>query len=73
MTAPTYGLRPVLTSAPAALISVADFKTHAHIDHSDEDPYIEGVVAAATAHLDGYAGALGRALVTQTWKIERTT
>lgn len=62
-------LLPVRTSAPAeALLSVADAKAHLRIDGSDHDTYLQALVAAAEAHLDGFAGVLGRALVTQTWR-----
>lgn len=73
MTAPTYGLKPVQTAAPAALVSTADFKTHMRIDHNSEDTYIDAAILAATARLDGYGGVLGRALVTQSWKQEFAT
>lgn len=64
-------LKPVRTVAPAvALITTAEAKAHLRVDHSDEDTLIDNLVSAATTHLDGYAGVLGRALTTQTWKIE---
>lgn len=60
---------PVRTVAPVtAILSLADAKAHLHLEGSDEDAYIEGLVAAATSHLDGYAGILGQALITQTWR-----
>jgi uncharacterized phiE125 gp8 family phage protein len=64
-------LKPVRTVAPTAdLISLNDAKLHLRVDHSDDDTLISGLIAAAVAHLDGYSGVLGRALLTQTWKIE---
>lgn len=60
--------KPHRTVAPAeALLTLAEVKTHLRIDHAEEDDYLSGLVEAATAHLDGRAGILGRALVTQTW------
>src|SRR5690606_31689457 len=37
-------------------------------DHSDEDTLIEGLIRAATEHLDGWTGLLGRCLVEQEWR-----
>lgn len=59
---------PTLTVAPTATpIGTTEAKAHLRVDHSDEDDLITALVQAATAHLDGYTGILGRALVTQTW------
>lgn len=63
--------RPVLVTPPSAgdpLISLAEAKAQCRVDSSDEDALITSLVAAATSYLDGYAGILGRALVTQTWR-----
>ena len=62
-------LRPVRTAAPAVLLDVADAVRHCRVDGSDSDTVatITALCLAATDHLDGYAGILGRALVTQTW------
>lgn len=63
--------RPTLVTAPAtAPVTVAEAKEQCRVDHSTEDTFIGALVDAATAHLDGYAGILGRCLVTQTWKQE---
>lgn len=62
-------LAPVRTVAPAATpVSLAEAKAHLRVDHDDQDDLITAQIKAATAHLDGYAGILGRALVTQTWR-----
>lgn len=61
--------RPVLVIPPAILpVTLAEAKAHLRVDHSDEDALIEGLIAAATDHLDGWDGVLGRALVEQTWR-----
>ena len=61
-------LKPVRSVAPSTTpITVAEAKTHLRVDHTDEDTHIGILVDAATAHVDGYSGILGRALVTQTW------
>lgn len=60
--------RPVLTSAPAVnAVASEDACAHLRVDISTEDALIRALVQAATAHLDGYSGVLGRCLVSQTW------
>lgn len=61
---------PVRTVAPAAVIDVEEARRHLRVDHHDDDLLIASLVAAATAHLDGWAGILGRALGTQTWRVD---
>ena len=57
-----------LQSAPAAHpVSLADAKAHLNVDHDEDDDLITACLDAAVGHLDGVAGVLGRALVTQTW------
>lgn len=61
--------RPVLITAPELLpVSLAEAKLHLRVDHNDEDVLIEGLIGAATAHLDGWTGVLGRCLVEQEWR-----
>lgn len=62
---------PVLVTPAAAddpIITLAEAKVHLHVDGSDEDSLITALVSAATAHLDGWSGILGRCLVMQTWR-----
>lgn len=60
-----------LVTAPAeAPVSLAAAKAHLRVEHDDEDDLIAGLVDAVTQHLDGYAGVLGRALVTQSWRLD---
>jgi len=62
-------LSPVRTSAPATNpVSLTEAKAQCRVDHSDDDTLIGLLISTATAHLDGYAGVLGRALVSQTWR-----
>lgn len=62
-------LPPVLVVPPAAPpVSLAEAKAHLRIDHDLDDAKVEGAIAGAVAHLDGYAGILGRAIVSQTWR-----
>lgn len=61
--------KPVLISAPTETpVSLAEAKAHLRVESNDEDGLITALVAAVTAYLDGYAGILGRAIVTQTWQ-----
>ncbi|TDQ63576.1 putative phiE125 gp8 family phage protein [Maritalea mobilis] len=67
-------LKPVLDTAPAVkLVSVAEAKANSRVDHSDEDDLIGDLIDAAIAHMDGYAGVLGRCMVNQTWQQKFTT
>lgn len=55
--------------APATLpITLADVRAHLRADPNDtsEDDYINSLMAAAVAFVDG-DGMLGRAMITQTW------
>lgn len=61
-----------LVIAPNALpVSINDFKNHARvrIDTTTEDEYIKSIILAAAGAIDGRDGWLGRALITQTWKL----
>lgn len=62
-------LAPVLVTPPSETpVSLAEAKAHCRVDHDDDDTLIESLIAAASGHLDGWSGILGRALVTQTWR-----
>jgi uncharacterized phiE125 gp8 family phage protein len=57
-----------LVTAPANdPVSLAEAKAHLRVETNDEDLLIEAFVKAATEHVDGPRGFLGRALVDQTW------
>lgn len=59
-----------LVTPPAVeLVSLDELKAHLRYDAADQDAYIASCRAAALAHLDGYAGVLGRAMVQQTWRL----
>jgi uncharacterized phiE125 gp8 family phage protein len=64
-------LAPVLVTPPAeAPVSREEAKAHLRVSHADEDALIDGLIAAAVSHLDGWAGLLGRCMVTQTWRVD---
>jgi uncharacterized phiE125 gp8 family phage protein len=60
-----------ITAPIAEPISLTETKLHLRVDAVDttEDSTITGYIAAATAHLDGKDGRLGRCLVPQTWEL----
>ena len=61
--------RPVLITPPAILpVTLVEAKLHLRVDHNDEDTLIESLIRAATEHLDGWTGILGRCLVEQLWR-----
>lgn len=62
-------LAPILVTAPDSKpVMLDEVKKHLRVDFDDDDALINALIAAATDHLDGYTGLLGRALVTQTWR-----
>jgi uncharacterized phiE125 gp8 family phage protein len=62
-------LRPIRTAAPTArVISLEEAKAHLRIDVDEEDDLIEGLILAAEARRDGWAGLLGRCMINQTWR-----
>lgn len=62
-------LRPVLVTPPATTpVSLVEAKAHCRVEGADSDAVLTAMIAAAVEHLDGWAGILGRALVTQTWR-----
>ena len=61
-------IRPVLITPPETTpVSLADLKQEAAAGFTDDDALLQGYLGAAIAHLDGYAGILGRCLISQTW------
>ena len=62
-------MRVLVITPPAPVVSLAEAKLHLRVDAGDEDTLIEGMVAAATAHIDGPDGWLGRAIGAQTLEL----
>lgn len=60
---------PILTVAPAEYpVTLAEAKAHLRVDHSGDDTRINRLIAAATGHLDGWSGIMGRCIISQTWR-----
>jgi len=51
-------------------VSLAEAKVHLRVDSNDENDLITSLIEAATGHLDGRAGILGRPIVTQSWRLD---
>lgn len=63
-------MTPVLVTPPASKpVTLADAKEHLRVDHDDEDAVIAALLDTAVAHLDGWSGVLGRAIMPQTWRV----
>lgn len=56
----------VITPPEEPVVSLEVAKAHLRVDFGDDDSYIKGLIEAVIGTLDGPAGWLGRALVTQT-------
>lgn len=62
-------LAPVLVTPPTDLpITLEEAKLHLRVSHDEEDGLIENLIRAATQHVDGWTGVLGRAVMPQTWR-----
>ncbi len=59
-------MRVTVVTPPDPVVSLAEAKDHLRVRHTAEDALITGMVAAATSHIDGPGGWLGRAVGVQT-------
>lgn len=60
-----------LVTPPAATpVTLAEVKEHLRVSNTKSDSFLTALIAATTQHLDGRAGTLRRALVTQTWRVD---
>lgn len=59
-------MRVFVVTPPAPVVTVEEARTHLKVEHNDEDTLITDMIAAATGHIDGPDGWLGRALGVQT-------
>lgn len=61
----------LVTPPASSLLTLDEVREDRRLsDPSYEQALLERLIAAATAHLDGAQGILGRALVTQTWRAD---
>lgn len=60
----------LITAATESPISVAEAANQLNITGSDDDAFLESLIAGVTAYFDGNNGILGRALLTQTWDLK---
>lgn len=62
-------LKPVRIEAPADTpVSVSDCRRHLRLGHDEDEELLQGYLAAAIDRLDGFAGLLGRCMVSQVWR-----
>lgn len=59
-------MRVVVINPPAPLVSWADASTHLKLSGDAQKNEVEAMIAAASAHIDGPEGWLGRAIGVQT-------
>lgn len=55
-------MRTFVITPPAPVVSLEEAKMQCKVRHDEEDALIEMQIAAATAHIDGPGGWLGRAI-----------
>jgi uncharacterized phiE125 gp8 family phage protein len=58
----------LVTPASVQPVTLAEAKAHCRVDHGEDDARLNLAIDAATRHLDGYGGILGRALLKQRWR-----
>jgi uncharacterized phiE125 gp8 family phage protein len=58
-----------LVAPAAAPVTLSEVKAHCRVDGTDDDALLAALLDVATAHFDGPAGLLGRALLAQTWRL----
>lgn len=63
-------MHTVVVVPPDPVVTVDEAKSHLRIDGNDEDSLIGIYVAAATSHIDGPSGSLGRCVGVQTLEVE---
>jgi len=66
-------MRLTLVTPPSTNpVDLVAAKAHCRVDGDDEDDLIQSFIDAATQHLDGPHGVLGRAVMSQVWLLELT-
>ena len=62
-------MRVVVVEPAEPVIDTEEAKEHLRVDHGDDDQLIDAYIAAATGHIDGPDGWLGRAIGVQTLEL----
>jgi hypothetical protein len=63
-------MTPTLITPAADLPATRDeAKAQCRVDGTEQDALIDGLLASAVAHLDGWTGILGRCMMPQTWRV----
>lgn len=62
-------MRVVVVTPPEPFIDLAEAKEHLRVDHDDDDDLIAVLINAATGHIDGPNGWLGRSIGAQTLEL----
>lgn len=57
----------IITPPVSDPVTLADAKAQCRVDGTDEDELIDGLIAAATAHVEAYTG---RSIITQTLRLK---
>lgn len=60
----------MVTGPAVPVVTADDMRDHISLVSQAQNAMLTAYIAAATSHLDGYTGRLGRALVNQTWAID---
>lgn len=62
----------LITAPTVNPLSLDEAKNHLKIDDdlTDDDALVQALIVSVRTHLDGYSGILGRAMTTQTWRLD---
>lgn len=62
---------PLLVAPPDEVpVTLAQIKARLYVEHDEDDGLLEALIEQAVALLDGWHGALCRAIMPQTWSVE---
>ncbi|WP_370308332.1 head-tail connector protein [Sphingobium abikonense] len=62
-------MRTLVVIPPEPVVTWEEAKAHLRLDGDDERAFVDALIAAATAHIDGPEGWLGRAIGLQTLEV----
>lgn len=62
-------IHPIRITPPVALpVEIHEAREQCRVTHFDHDILLQGHIDAATEHLDGWGGLLGRCMISQGWR-----